>query len=213
MPNRECKGCGERFYDEKARLEFCEDCNPESGENNGNWMDAKESTKCVVCDRKFEYYPSDKKGLYCSDCVETDGTFKNAPYWRRGERIQRECGYCGNTDEVLKSEIERGQQRFCSRECLSKWMSENWRGEDHHQWKGGDVDYTGRWQAVRREALNRDDYQCQRCGKTQNEIGREPDVHHLIPVRRFDDSHEAHRLLNVVCLCRRCHPIVESQSS
>ncbi|WP_268105321.1 HNH endonuclease [Natronomonas gomsonensis] len=91
-------------------------------------------------------------------------------------------------------------------------MSENWRGENHHQWEGGTADYTGKWRSVRREALKRDDYECQRCGKTKEEMGRNPDVHHLIPVRSFDDPQDAHRLLNLVCLCRRCHAIVENNT-
>jgi 5-methylcytosine-specific restriction endonuclease McrA len=209
LPNRECEGCGTEFYDEKARLEYCDNCNPNAAEHNGNWKGAKETTTCEACNDEFEYYPSDKEGHFCSDCVTAEGTFEGTRFWLRGERIERACDYCGEVREVLKSDVERGQQRFCSQGCLSKWMSENWRGENHHQWKGGEADYTGKWRSVRREALERDEYECQRCGKTMEEMGREPDVHHLIPVRCFDDPQAAHRLLNLVSLCRRCHTIVE----
>ncbi|MEF8808514.1 HNH endonuclease [Natronomonas sp.] len=73
-------------------------------------------------------------------------------------------------------------------------------------------EYVGRWQSIKMEALERDDHACRRCGKTREEIGKEPDVNHLIPVRAFDDPQEAHRLLNVVCLCPSCHSTVEHQA-
>jgi hypothetical protein len=42
LPNRTCTGCDERFYDPKARREYCGDCNPNAGSNNGNWKHAAE---------------------------------------------------------------------------------------------------------------------------------------------------------------------------
>jgi len=74
LPNRTCKGCGVEFYDEKAQLNYCEDCDSRAGEHNGNYRDATETTTCKTCDEQFEYYPSNKDGVYCSDCVsESDG--------------------------------------------------------------------------------------------------------------------------------------------
>lgn len=59
-------------------------------------------------------------------------------------------------------------------------------------------------------ALKRDGYRCRLCGKTRSEIGRNPDVHHTVTVRRFAeaddlDVEDAHRLDNVVSLCVECH--------
>lgn len=89
-------------------------------------------------------------------------------------------------------------------------MSENRQGENHHHWQEGDIEYSGKWWEVRRKALERDDHRCQICGRTSEDIGREPDVHHLTPVREHDDPQDAHRLDNVVALCRRCHREVEA---
>jgi len=47
------------------------------------------------------------------------------------------------------------------------------------------------------------------CGKERAETGHEPDVHHIEPVRNFDDPQDAHTLDNVVCLCRSCHRYAE----
>jgi len=212
LDNRTCSGCGDGFYDPKARREYCDDCDPNAGRNNGNWRGAKEETECERCGSTFEYYPSNKDGVYCPDCVERADEFLGTPYAEvaDAERQTKRCGYCGTEQEVLQSEIERGHGRFCSRECLSEWMSENRVGDEHHQWKPGDVEYSGEWWSVRREALERDEHQCQRCGKTAEEIGREPDVHHLTPVREFEEPQEAHVIENVVALCRSCHASVEN---
>lgn len=72
---------------------------------------------------------------------------------------------------------------------------------------GGDgtAVYNGDWLQVKRRALERDDHQCQHCGKDKETIGREPDIHHIRPVREFEDPQDAHTTENVVALCRSCH--------
>ncbi|MFB6295776.1 MAG: HNH endonuclease [Halobacteriales archaeon] len=210
LPNRTWKGCGSEFYDPKARLKFCDDCNPEAGEHNGNWKDASETAECERCGEEFEYYPSEKKGVYCPTCVAESEEFLGEAREVDAERVTESCKQCGETMEVLRSDWERDGRTFCSLDCYGEWLSEHRVGEDHHQWKGGDISYGGEWWSVRRKARERDDHRCQRCGKTKDEIGREPDVHHIEPVREFDDPADAHRLDNVVCLCRSCHRTVES---
>jgi 5-methylcytosine-specific restriction endonuclease McrA len=215
LPNRTCEGCGTDFYDEKGRLAYCDDCNPNAGEHNGNWKDAKETADCRLCDSEFEYYPSDKDGVFCPSCVEEAEDFLGTPSYelREIERVERACEQCGKVSEYLKSVVEYGWGRFCSHECKSRWMSENWRGSDHHSWKGGTDRswYTGSWARIRKEARERDNHACRLCGKTKAEIGREPDVHHIDPVRTFEDSEDAHRLDNVVCLCPGCHAKAEAE--
>lgn len=207
LPNRTCKGCGDEFYDPKSPDSYCEDCNPNAGEHNGNWKDAKETSECDRCGTAFSYYPSNKKGVYCGNCVDQADEFLGTPYHEVHdiERLQRECDYCETEFTMLKSNAVFGAGRFCSRECLSNWMSENRKGENHHQWIPTETSYSEDWWAVRREARSRDNHTCQHCGKSRNEIGREPDVHHIKPIREFEDSQEAHSLGNVICLCRSCH--------
>ncbi len=211
LDNRTCGGCGDNFYDPKARLEHCDDCDPNAGQNNGNWSGASEETECDRCGTAFEYYPSDKNGVYCSECVELAEEFLGTPYAETvdAERVSRQCDHPEEEFEILQSSVERGHGRFCSHDCRSDWMSENWTGDDHHRWKGGKTSYLGNWSRARERALERDDYQCQRCGKGENRIGRSPVVHHITPVREFDDPREAHDLDNLVTLYRGCHAEVE----
>lgn len=207
LPNRTCSGCGTDFYDPKARREYCDDCDPNAGEHNGNWKGAKAETECKRCGTTFEYYPSNKEGVYCSDCVAEADEFLGEHYAEVHDidRIERECDFCGSKITVLVSERKYGHGRFCSRSCQSEWMSENRRGEDHHQWLEGERKYTGKWWSVRREVLERDGFQCQSCGKTADQMGRNPDVHHIVPIREFEDPQEAHQLDNLIALCRPCH--------
>ena len=206
LPNRECKGCGTEFYDPKARKSYCDDCNPNAGQHNGNWKDAKETTDCERCGEEFDYYPSDKDGVYCSDCVEDADEFLGTHYAdvHDIEPVSRTCEFCEEDFQILPCFLRLGGGRFCSDGCQNKWMSE--------QWGDGEAVYNGKWRPVRRAALDRDDHTCQHCGKDKSEIGQEPDVHHITPVREFDDPQDAHTLSNVISLCPSCHGLAEHGS-
>lgn len=66
------------------------------------------------------------------------------------------------------------------------------------------------WRQTREKVLNRDSYECQFCGTTneehQEENDRGLDVHHIIP--RSDGGQDTMR--NLVALCRSCHQTMES---
>ncbi|WP_436912079.1 HNH endonuclease [Halosimplex marinum] len=158
---------------------------------------------CERCGGEFEYYPSDKNGIYCPDCVREADEFLGDNYAEAHdiEQIERECEHCGEEFSVLPCTLRDGGVRFCSRECVSDAL---------YGGRSNRGVYTGDWYQVRRRAFDRDDHRCQNCGKRREEIGREPDVHHITPIREFDDPQEAHSLDNVVTLCRNCHRLAES---
>jgi len=206
LPNRTCDGCDVEFYDPKARRTYCDDCNPNAGERNGNWTGAKEETECEICSSEFSYYPSDKDGRYCSDCVTDAGGLLPENHAEKIERVDTECSQCGSIISALPSKLERKEHGlFCDTACYGGWLSEHVVGEDHHQWQSGDLDYGEKWWRVRRATLERDGHQCQVCGKGKSQIGRAPDVHHIDRVRDFNVPQDAHSLDNVVTLCRSCH--------
>lgn len=152
LPNRTCEGCNTEFYDPKAQLVFCEDCNPNAGENNGNWKDAMETTICNRCNTTFDYYPSEKPGIYCADCV-ADGAVPERPDLRV-DRLNVNCRYCNKSMKVLPSRV-RGNTYgvFCEQECYAEWLSATIVGERHHQWEGGTFPYGEGWWSLRRRAL------------------------------------------------------------
>jgi len=203
LPNRTCKGCGDDFYDPKARLIYCEECDPNEGANNGNWKGGKERTACERCGSEFEYYPSNKKGVFCPECVRKSDEFLGDHYAEVHdiEPVERECEHCGGSFSVLPCFLRQGGGKFCSRDCLHAELYGGRRSEP--------AAYSGDWYEVRRRARDRDNHRCQYCGKSRDEIGQEPDVHHITPVRDFDDPQDAHTLDNLVSLCRSCHRYAE----
>ncbi|MEE6208682.1 HNH endonuclease signature motif containing protein [Salarchaeum sp. III] len=208
LPNRTCADCNRDFYDPKSRRTYCDDCYSEAGEKNGNYQNAKETAACERCGDTFDYYPSEKKGVYCSDCVENaDGLLPENPAER--ERVVTECPACGSGNTVVPSRAANSRGVFCDSSCYGAWLSEHVVGETHHQWAGGPIQYGRTWWRVRRRALRRDQYRCQRCLRSEGQLPRRPDVHHIRPVREFENPSDAHRLDNVVALCRPCHRRVE----
>lgn len=78
---------------------------------------------------------------------------------------------------------------------------------------GPSPDYGETWGHYRLKGLERDSYQCQKCGISQQEHRREYEkglhVHHLTPFREFEDEEKAHQLDNLITLCKECHREVE----
>ncbi|MFB1064149.1 HNH endonuclease [Natrinema sp. H-ect4] len=206
LPNRTCSGCETEFYDPKAQRDYCESCNPNGGEHNGNWSNATETADCKRCGSTFSYYPSSKKGVYCSECVEAAEGLLPDNYAVKGDRITVRCQSCGNSLEVRPARVDEQKRGFfCTLDCYGDWLSENVVGPDHHQWEGGTIEYGRPWWRIRRRALERDGYTCQYCGAEKAELDRNPDVHHLQPVRSYDNPEDAHTMENVLTLCRSCH--------
>ncbi|WP_254863985.1 HNH endonuclease [Halovivax gelatinilyticus] len=219
LPNRTCARCGDRFhseYEKKYCTQACLDEISFEGENAPNFQGKKRSTQCVLCGATFEYYPSEKVGLYCADCVESEAwrkppslDGKRNPRWSGG-KLELECTVCAELIRRYPSNAT-GEAVLCSEECRRSWLSDSFTGEGHPNWKGGGNEAYGTgWYATRRAALERDDYACVRCGTDREDLGRNPDVHHLVPVRVYIESNEfekvdAHRLDNVATLCPPCH--------
>lgn len=220
LPNRECANCGADFYCKYEKTYCSEDCRTESqsfeGEANPNYRGKKQVTECLLCEDEFRYYESEKRGLYCPDCVNDESwrTIPDVrgdknPRWSGGKR-ELECEVCGESVRRYPSEIS-SEAIVCSEECRRSWLSESFAESGHPNWKGGGNGSYGKgWNAMRRRALERDGYECVVCSKSKEEIGRNPDVHHIVPVRAFveSDDHEktdAHFLANLASLCISCH--------
>lgn len=220
LPNRECANCESSFYSEYERQYCSESCRDASvsfeGSNNPNYRGGKSTSNCEICGDSFEYYPSDKPGYFCSSCVESenwrhqpDMSGENSPRWKGGP-MELTCDVCESTFHRHPNTTE-GEATLCSRDCQYEWLSESFTGEGHPNWEGGDTGpYGPGWNRVRRLALERDGYECVLCGTSKDELGRNPDVHHITPVRAFAESDtlavaDAHDLANVVSLCVDCH--------
>lgn len=130
------------------------------------------------------------------------------PRWSGGKK-RYERDQCGAT--FTRHRVPENEHVFCGDDCQYQWLSEAFTGEGHPNWEGGaNANYGRGWQRVRERALERDDYQCVVCGTTVETLGRNPDVHHIVPVRAFVETpataaFDAHYLDNLVSLCPSCH--------
>lgn len=220
LPNRTCDYCDADFHSPYEKRYCSEACLSASdsfeGENHPNWKGGKETTECEICSAEFEYYPSEKKGLYCGTCVENedwryrpDVSGENNPRWSGGER-ELDCDGCGAA-VVRRSSNITGEHVFCSADCQYEWLSEAFTGEGHPNWAGGsNPNYGPGWRQAKQRALERDAHKCVLCGTTAAELGRNPDVHHIVPVRAFLETpvtteRDAHYPANLASLCPSCH--------
>ena len=219
LENRSCAHCEKQFYSQHEQKYCCEECRDAAvsfeGACNPNHKDAQRETECEICGEPFEYYPSEKVGRFCSKCTAENAwqttpslTGKNNPRWNGGKQ-RVECTVCGVSVDRWPS--ARSAVTVCSESCRREWLSKSFTGSGHPNWRGGtNTSYGPQWSRARRLALDRDGHRCRVCDTPKSDLGRNPDVHHIVPVRFFEESEEhdiedAHTLSNVISLCISCH--------
>lgn len=180
------------------------------GEDHPSWDGGEVETECAECGTDISRKPSDlKDNNFC-----TKACFYS---FRTVDMVERDCVNCANAVEKKPYNFKT-ENAVCSQECLSEHLGELRKGEDNPQWKGGRFDYYGpNWNEQRKSALERDGYECQKCGmdieEHYDEFGASLHVHHIEPRRSIIDTssptveefEEANRLENLRTLCKSCH--------
>lgn len=185
---------------------------------------ALEKYECEWCGKTFQRHKSktkDSANIFCSDkCEGKRRTHKwssnQQPNWSGG-KDEYHCQNCNKTVLKYEQNVKDSNNIFCSYECHGQWISENKNGKDHWHYRGSEpVQYGQKWQRIRVEAIQRDNEQCQDCGLTRdehyNKYDRDLEVHHLTPIRTFDDTEQANQLSNLITVCKSCHIKREAQS-
>lgn len=102
LPNSKCEICGDEFF-RKGGGKYCNECKDKDerrkGSNNPNYKDAKESASCENCGESFEYYPSEKDGMYCGECSDMN-------VWDKGQGGKRKSKL---PDEYYKMSYDESQ--------------------------------------------------------------------------------------------------------
>ena len=169
-------------------------------------------TECSWCGDDVRVLPENHRKSDRHFCKDTDcrerwlrsRTGEDSASWEGGMETFT-CANCGGDVNRYPSSVN-GENVFCGRGCYTDWESTQMRGSDHFNWKGGYEPYYGEnWLQQRRKALERDGHTCQSCGHAPGDDDRDLDVHHVRPVRTFDDPEDANALENLVSLCRSCH--------
>lgn len=168
-----------------------------SGEDNPNYQGKTLTLSCNYCGSEFERLESQtnlNRGKYCSQsCKGKDKTGSDSPVWNSREIKCEECG------EKFYAKKSRDSARFCSYDCHHDSMD-----------KGERVRYGKGWIEIRRQVRERANHECEICGLSCE--GSHHHVHHIIPVREFDEPENAHYNENLTLLCNTHHPEMENIS-
>ena len=219
----ECSVCGtteERNPSQVNDTNFCSvSCEAKwksenrAGENHPNWNGGDVSVECTWCGDNLsrpKWQASGYEHHFCNNDCRGSYYSSNPSELHEKERVTVFCEWCGNDKNVIHYYAERNERHFCNRKCRGKWRSENIIGESHPNWKGGYEPYYGtNWDQKRREAMERDEYQCALCGLTDEASkqihGRELDVHHVIRLNDFENPVHANVVSNLLTVCILCH--------
>lgn len=210
--------CSKECFSNYQSNELC-------GEDSHMWDGGKVKVECVQCETSVEKFPAyAEKGerQYCSNkChavwMSENQTGEDNPTYDPDSHVEVACDNCGDTVVRKRSKYERNERNFCDIDCRGEWQSEYRCGENHPRWieNPDHINYGGSWPEQREKRLEKDGHECVICSKSnaQEKIdkGRGLDVHHIDKARNYLqedgtlDEEKAHRLENLITLCRSCH--------
>lgn len=102
---------------------------------------------------------------------------------------------------------EQARQRMLRRLEDRKWLehlSFVFSGERNPRWQGGiaQKNYNNFYSTLKNEIRQRDNYTCQLCQATENELGYKLSIHHIDYDKEYSEED------NLVALCKRCNSLV-----
>jgi hypothetical protein len=156
---------------------------------------------CKQCGKHFQKQPNQVKkghGKFCSKkCYGESIQGINNKFYKQG-KIKRICKTCGKEFTVAFSVVKRGNGVYCSRACQV--------GEGTPMWKGGlsYYPYCPKFNEQLKERVRTFfGRKCVLCHKTEKELGRKLDVHHVDYEK--DNCCNDTRDPLFVPLCLSCH--------
>lgn len=133
-------------------------------------------------------------------------TFGEEQKVRREDDVSVRCVQCNKKFTQPRWYVDKGiRSQFCSASCRTNWELAS-PDEPFELVLEGRPEYRGgNWKTQAHLARERDGFCCVACGISEEELGRQMDVHHKVPFRLFESPIEANRLNNLVSLCPSCH--------
>lgn len=170
------------------------------GEGNPRYKPSIEK-RCDNCGKAITVFPS-------SLAVHNFCDRKCRTAWRNRARVNATCIICNEPITFSPNK----PKKTCSKRCTDQLQSIQQRGDLHWRWIGGKPVFYGKeWDRIAKEIRQRDNYQCQYCGKKHRKDQKAFDVHHIKPLRDFNgDYKQANQPHNLITLCMVCHRYVES---
>ena len=157
---------------------------------------------CEGCKKEFYAWKCQKR-KFCSQVCGLKQVHRiSAEKRKTGKELK--CQYCQKDFYVSGWKEKASRGKYCSQECYWKDKSKKYSGEKNPQYKDGRVKKNGdfyvqiEWRKMRKWIYERDNYECQICGKHGGELH----AHHIIPV---GECKNPLRKSNIITLCRKCH--------
>ncbi len=170
--------------------------------------DEFQERECVICNRVFSYPVrfGDRVTTCSSYCQGVALSLKKM----KGEYVL--CHTCNKPVWKQPCHLKGDKRHYCSKECTDLGWSIYYEidfGEEKIN-TGRKKYYGANWLVQRRKARERDRYQCQECGITEDQYGKELSVHHIKPFVYFETYKEANKLENLLSVCELCHRKIHS---
>lgn len=200
MTEKKCQICGKKFKrgnkEIKIQWEKRKFCSLKCFHNS---LEKKIKIICEICKIPFKVQFHRYKAKYCSITCRNIGLKlrTDLPQKLPKTSIIKNCVICSKPFRVLQSEIRRNHGIFCSKICHGIYD----RNENHRNWKGSKVSYSGLHHWVKRY-LGRPT-KCEHCNK-EGLIGKQ--------IHWANKDHQYERnLSDWIRLCAMCHKIYDEQ--
>ena len=174
----------------------------------GKWRYKQKEILCDWCGEKIkkQLYTMKRPYHFCNNKCEGKWVSKfrageNSPSWRGGG-IEVKCDFCGKKIKKIQSHIKNYKHNFCNIKCMGSFYKTLYKGENCIFWRDGrsKEPYTIEFDDVLKEKIRkRDNFTCQECNHTQEQLGYTLHVHHV------DYNKKNNNLNNLISLCRSCH--------
>ncbi|MBE3093947.1 MAG: HNH endonuclease [Actinobacteria bacterium] len=173
------------------------------GDKGSHWKGSTISINCKYCNKSFV---GDIGRKYCSpECGHLDRIGKEGK--KQGERLKIICIWCNKEFERLKCNI-KAKHKFCSSDCLHKWMEGRYSGENNGRWRKdrntiSDINVLRNLREMtdwKLAVYKRDEFTCQLCGGTKSGSFN---AHHIKMLAKYKDL--AFNVSNGITLCVDCH--------
>jgi len=179
-----CQRCNKDFYVNPAR-QNAKFCSRHCSDTNNR---KRKVIVCQICNKEFYVNVARMDVKFCSKKC------RDISYKRQVKVVCQAC----DKEFILKKSHVKINTRFCSVACRIEVI----RGSNSYLWKGGkSFEPYGKEfnNKLKKEIRKRDSFVCQECGKSEQELNRKLDVHHIDFCKTNNVSS------NLISLCGSCH--------
>lgn len=199
--------CGKEFHPDRYGAKYCsKECQylymPKGGKKGKRYPHLQRArvATCELCGKEFRAIHENKNrpSKYCSkEC------------WSKRRTAVSKCVVCGK--EIIDSQCRN--RKVCSEECRKENIKIHYRGEKAPAWKGGRTTTSKlrrtriEYKEWRQAVFERDNYSCQRCGKSDNTL----EAHHIKAQSQYPEL--IYDVSNGLTLCHECHKLTDNYAN